>query len=1010
VGLALGQGLAGATPAQAQCNPCNVTAASDPGTSSAGATGSVGTLSWALAQLNGSSAANQVINIETNVALSGPLSPIFNSVTINGNGFTISGNNTTRIFMVGVDTATQQSAAVAGSIIAQTANVNINNVTLANGLAQGGAGGAGGLSGGSGGGGLGAGGALFVNQTGNVALNRVSFANNSAAGGAGGASGTAQSGAGGGGGLGGAGGTGNITSGGGGGGIFGAGGSLVGGGGGLFGNGGSLGGGGGGYSGNGGTLGGGSNGQLPVAGLTGSGGAGTGAGGTLGGGGGGGGGGGFNGTAFTAANAGTGGFGGGGGGGQARVGGAGGFGGGGGGFSALGNSYGGGGGGGAALGGAVFVVSGGSLTIQGSGNLSCGAGAGNCVAGGGGGAGTNGASAGTNGSAYGSGMFLQGNGTLAFTPGSGQTQTISDAIADQTGSGGTGGNAGSWGLNVSGGGTLVLGGANTYSGGTTVTSATLVVNGAIGDPLIGAGGVLTGTGSVADTTIQSGGTFSPGNGTPGTSMTIAGNLAFQSGALYVIYLNATTSSFATVAGNATLAGTVQANFASGSYVAKRYTILTAAGGMSGTFSGFGSVNLPSGASDFLSYDANNAYLNVVPAFIGYVGLNQNQQSVANALTRFFNANGGISSRFFVTPSGLTAISGEPANDADKGAFQLMTDLLNLMLDPSAGGGGITTGGGSNSFAPEQNETLPSDVALAYAEVLKAPRPQALQNFDQRWTAWGSGFGGTSFTDGNAVVGSNNVSASDYGFAAGMDYHATPDFIYGFGLAGGGTSWNLAQALGSGRSDSFMAGVYAKTHAGPAYLSAALAFANHWFTTDRIALGDQLRASFAGQSYAARLETGNRYVVPVTGAIVGVTPYAALQAQDFHTPSYGETDLSGGGFALSYAPSNATDTRGELGARFDNLQVVRGMPLVLRGRLAWAHDWYSNATASNAVFQTLPGANFTINGAAPPKNSALTTAAAELHVSANWTAIARFDGAFGAGSQTYGGTGTLRYSW
>jgi uncharacterized protein with beta-barrel porin domain len=37
-------------------------------------------------------------------------------------------------------------------------------------------------------------------------------------------------------------------------------------------------------------------------------------------------------------------------------------------------------------------------------------------------------------------------------------------------------------------------------------------------------------------------------------------------------------------------------------------------------------------------------------------------------------------------------------------------------------------------------------------------------------------------------------------------------------------------------------------------------------------------------------------------------------------------------------------------------------------------------------------------------------AAELHISSNWTAIAKFDGDFGSGAQTYGGIGTLRYSW
>jgi uncharacterized protein with beta-barrel porin domain len=105
-----------------------------------------------------------------------------------------------------------------------------------------------------------------------------------------------------------------------------------------------------------------------------------------------------------------------------------------------------------------------------------------------------------------------------------------------------------------------------------------------------------------------------------------------------------------------------------------------------------------------------------------------------------------------------------------------------------------------------------------------------------------------------------------------------------------------------------------------------------------------------------------------------SPYPALQVQDFHTPGYSEADLSGGGFGLTYASANATDSRSEVGARFDNLTVWNGMPLVLRGRLAWAHDWVSNP-ALGAVFQALPGSNFTVNGAAPPKNSALTTAIA-----------------------------------
>jgi outer membrane autotransporter protein len=240
----------------------------------------------------------------------------------------------------------------------------------------------------------------------------------------------------------------------------------------------------------------------------------------------------------------------------------------------------------------------------------------------------------------------------------------------------------------------------------------------------------------------------------------------------------------------------------------------------------------------------------------------------------------------------------------------------------------------------------------------------------------------------------------------MDYHVSPDTVAGFALAGGGTHWGLAQGLGGGRSDDFQAGVYGATRSGPAYVAGALAFANHWMTTNRIALGDQLTANFTGQSWAGRVEAGYRYAALPT---IGVTPYAALQSQSFHTPGYSETDLTGGGFGLSYNAMSATDTRSEVGARFDDLTMFNAMPLALRARLAWAHDWVSNP-ALGAVFESLPGASFTVNGATPPKNSALASAGAELHITANWSLAGKFDGEFASGSQTYAGTGTLRYTW
>ena len=187
-----------------------------------------------------------------------------------------------------------------------------------------------------------------------------------------------------------------------------------------------------------------------------------------------------------------------------------------------------------------------------------------------------------------------GAGSLTFAPASGQTQTVSNAIADQTGSGGSGGNAGAWGLAKSGAGTTTLSGTNTYTGATTVSAGTLAVNGSITSPTtVGANATLAGTGTTSanSVTVNSGGTLAPGNSV-GTLAT--GSATLSSSSHYAVEIDSGGADRTNATGTANLGGSTLDLSLLGSYVhspGTSYTIVHATGGVSGLFAG-----LPNGAT------------------------------------------------------------------------------------------------------------------------------------------------------------------------------------------------------------------------------------------------------------------------------------------------------------------------------------------------------------------------------------------------------------------------------
>jgi autotransporter-associated beta strand protein len=622
--------------------------------------------------------------------------------------------------------------------------------------------------------------------------------------------------------------------------------------------------------------------------------------------------------------------------------------------------------------------------------------------------------------------FNQTIGSLAGPGNVALGSAVLTAGADGTSSNYSGAIGGSGGVTKVGTGNWTLSGTNAYTGATNVNGGTLSVNGSIATSIalnVNNGGTVGGTGILPTTNINAGGTLSPGN-SPGT-ITIAGNLTFSTAATYLVQVSGATADRTNVTGTAALAGTLQVAYLTSPIFGQIYTILHADGGRSGTFS---TVTSNSPVTTTVTYTPTDVLLSAQSNLsggggLGGVNLNQNQHNVAVALDNAFNSGGNVGAfapLFTLAPGALpgalTQLSGEIGTSAATASVQDMGQFLELMLDPfqenRVGGNAAGYGGPALSFAPERAAAGWPDAASAYARMPTKALPMA-PTFDTRWTAWGGAYGASGTFNGNAVIGSNNLTARSGGIAAGLDYRFSPDTVIGIAAAGSALSYGLNNGLGSGTGDSFKFGVYGSTHRDNAYVSASAAYGHYSITTDRsVALPgvvlDHLKGNFDANSFGGRIEGGYRFPV---AANWGVTPYAAVQAQVFQQPGYVETDLTGlSAFALNYASHSFNEERSELGLRFDSrIPTTDSSTLLWRGRVAWAHEFDTNP-AVTAGFVTLPGASFLVTGASLPRDAALVSVGPELRLRNGWTLRAKFDGSFAPQSQTYAGTGTVSYTW
>jgi autotransporter-associated beta strand protein/T5SS/PEP-CTERM-associated repeat protein len=573
------------------------------------------------------------------------------------------------------------------------------------------------------------------------------------------------------------------------------------------------------------------------------------------------------------------------------------------------------------------------------------------------------------------------------------------AGGDNTSTAFSGAISGTGGLTKNGTGLLNMTGANTYTGLTTVNDGTLSVNGSLASAVtLNSGAVLSGTGRLAGL-MSNGGTIAPGNSI-GT-LSVSGNVT-QNGGIYQVEVNAAgQNDRINVTGSATLnAGTVQVLAQPGTYARNTtYTILNAAGGLSGAYSGVTSnfaFLTPS-----LSYDANNVYLMLfqqASAFaagaqtpnqyaVGTV-LDQVNATATGDLNTVLNALSGLSTQ--QGPTALNAISGQQYADFGTTNVQGAVLFMNTVGQQMALARGGAGGGQRQALA-------------------QACEVEACDGMSP-WSVWASAIGGLG-----SVAGNGNSSTLTYNFggaAAGIDYRLDPRFLVGLSAGyAAGNQW-VDSFMGRGWTDTVsvigygsftQGGFYADALAGYAYSGNQMQRQIQFPGLQRTAKGSTGANQFLGQ-----IETGYRIGLYAPAA-ASITPFARLQGSTVTQNAFSEWGANS--LSLSVAQQTTNSLRTVFGADLAGaIPLGSDRSLALDLRLGWLHEYADTGRPITAAFAGAPSNAFTVYGATPQRDAAVIGFSAGTNIAEATRLYLRYDGEISTGASNHTLNLGLRISW
>ncbi|QEL26192.1 autotransporter outer membrane beta-barrel domain-containing protein [Bosea sp. F3-2] len=528
-----------------------------------------------------------------------------------------------------------------------------------------------------------------------------------------------------------------------------------------------------------------------------------------------------------------------------------------------------------------------------------------------------------------------------------------------------------------GAGLLTLtGNSSAFAGTTTIESGTLAVNGSLGGTVdVLAGGRLQGSGVASNVNVS--GTIAPGNSI-GT-LNIAGNVIFAAGSIYEVEVNAAGQSDKIVAsGTATIAGSsvkVLANM--GNYAPQtQYTILTANGGRSGTFSGVTS-NLAF-LDPSLSYDANNVYLTLTRNVVSFqnVGLTPNQIATGGGVERL-----GAGNPVYNAVLNLSAPQAQYAFDQLSG--EIHASAKSALVEDSRF---IRNAINDRIRAAFDSAGAAKGMVTTYVD----GKPVAVAATTDRLAVWGQGFGSWGHTngDGNAA----RLNRSTGGFFIGADAPVFDSWRFGAVAGYSRVSFDVKDRHSSGSSDNYHVGLYGGTNWGDLAFRTGAAYTWHDVSTSRNVMFPGFGNGLKGDYNAGTAQVFGELGYGFTMGATRFEPFANLAHVSVHTDGFTER---GGAAALTSQGATTDATFTTLGLRASTTFDLNGAAVTVKGMAGWRHA-FGDATPLSTMRFAGGGDAFSTGGVPIARNAAVVEAGLDYALSPNATLGVTYGGQFGSG--------------